>query len=274
MKKFYSIIIVLLIPVIQYADEPFFDNGFSDGAITYVFAQNVRIRTTPEIKEGNVADTLNTGHEVIILNNEKTIFTLNGIRENWVQVKYKLRGKDNKGYVWGALLSISWIKNGNDLVLTGLRKYSETKGLEAECRILRGEKIISSIPVKLHYMPLSDELLYRYSVSMVIHDNKGLTGLENLISINCNFGACGYPYGNVWLGIARDKLYYLAKDTRVSEAGLFNMSEKVVFPSDNKSLKDEVIIVTENYDFDEEINNYRLTEKKERRLKWKNFRLE
>lgn len=274
MKRVSSIIFLLLTSVILYAGEPFFSNGFADGSATYIFGENVRIRTTPEIKENNVADTLNPGHEVFIIKNEEKTLALNGVSENWLYVKYKVSGKEKRGYVWGALLSIAWIKNGNDLVLAGLRKYSDNSGLEAECRIIRAGKIISSVPVDLHYLPESKDLMYRYSVSMTLHDNRGLTGLEKIVNINCNYGACAYPFGNVWVGIAKGKLYYLAKDTGVSEAGVFHVEERVVFPADDKSLKDEVIIITESSDFDEELNDYRLKEKKERRLRWKNFRME
>lgn len=274
MKRISSIILLLFTSALLYADDPFFAGGFAEGAVTYVFAEEVRVRTAPEIKEGNVADTLSPGHEIVVIKNREKMLSLNGISENWLHIKYKAGGKEKRGYVWGALLSIAWIKNGSDLVLTGLRKYSEAGGLEAECRIVRGGRIISSVPVDLHYLPEGKELVYRYSVSMSLHDNMGLTGLERIVSIACNYGACAYPYGSVWVGIAKDKLCYLVKDTGVSEAGVFHVSEKVVFPADDRSLKDEVIVVTESSDFDGELNDYRIKERRERRLRWRNFKLE
>lgn len=274
MKRISSIILLLLIQASLYADEPFFANGFAEGAVTYIFAENVRIRTSPEIKDGNVADTLGPGHEIAVIKNEEGMLALNGLNENWLSVKYKISGKERIGYVWGGLLAVAWVKSGSDLVLAGLKKYSESAGLEAECRIVRGGKIISSLPVDLHYLPENEVLSYRYSVSMALHDSRGLSGLEKVVSINCSYGACAYPYGNVWVGIAKGKLYYLVKDSSVSEGGVFHVEEKVVFPADDKSLKDEVIVVTESSDFDEELNDYRLKERRERRLRWRNLTME
>lgn len=274
MRRIFSIIILMTISAVLYADEPFFANGFAEGALTYVFAEDVRIRTTPEIKEGNVADTLGPGHEIVIIKNQDKTLSLNGLKENWLYAGYKVSGKEKKGYVWGALLALAWVKRGDDLLLTGIRKYSESGGLSAECRLIRAGKILSSVPVDLHYLPESSELMYRYSVSMSLHDNRGLAGLENVVGISCSYGACAYPYGNVWVGMAKGKLYYLVKDSSVAEGGVFHVQERVVFPADDKSLKDGVVVITESSDFDEEQNDYILKERKERRMRWKNFRLE
>ena len=273
MKRIPVIFIISLFTVLLYADEPFFNYGFAQGALTFIFAENVRVRTGPVIKNGNVADTLGPGHEVRIIQNDEKTLTLNGICENWLHVKYTARGKEKTGYVWGALCAIAYTKAGNELVLAGIRKYSENRGLEAECRIVSRGKVISSLPVKLHYLPESSVMTYRYSVSMGLHDSKGLEGLSNVVSISCEYGACGYPYGNIWVGYSPGKLYYLGTDTSVSEAGVFHVEERFVFPSDDNRLKNRVIVVTESSEFSEELNDYKSAERKERTLVWKNFRL-
>lgn len=279
MKKFVLALSVLCIissgPVFVHGgdDTPLFSYGFQADHTTYVFADNVRVRTAPLIKDGNITDTLSPGHELFILKVDETSLEMNGITENWLYVKYKIGGMEKKGYVWGGLVAIAWVKSGKDLVLTGLRSFKEGKGLESECRLVRDGKILSSIPVRLHNLSDGSPFMYRYSVKMTLHDSKGLEGLKNIVSIYCLYEACGYPRGNVWIGIADSKLYYIESDTSVSEAGVFHVEERLVFPSDDKSLKNSVKRVTESYEFDESTSDYKLSEKKEIIYMWSGFKL-
>lgn len=148
MKRTAIIIMLISASVIVRAeDNQLFSFGFHENAVTYVFAENVRVRKAPGIEEGNVIDTLNPGHEVFIVKVDDKLFSMNGISENWLYVKYSVGGKEKKGYVWGGLVSIAWIKNGKDFILTGMRKYTSLKGLEGECRVVSAGKITASLPV-------------------------------------------------------------------------------------------------------------------------------
>ena len=83
MKKQLIMFLVLILSVPVIADEAgFFTNGFAENSTTYVFASSVRVRTSPEIKGNNVTDTLNPGHEVIIIRvDEKTTeYSPKGVR--------------------------------------------------------------------------------------------------------------------------------------------------------------------------------------------------
>ncbi|GEM_PF-3441888 len=67
---------------------------------------------------------------------------------------------------------------------------------------------------------------------------------------------------------------YFFTDSSVSEAGVFHYAERVAFPSEDKTLRDEVRFITESFDFDEKIMDYRLSDRKKERLKWKDFSLQ
>jgi len=274
--KRYILILLLLIPLTGKGDDEniVYNYSFNENAETFIFGNNSRLRKAPEIKGDNIVETLPAGYPVRILEKKSQTMALNGFREYWYRVSFFKSGKKNTGYIWGGLLSAAYVKKGKDILLLGFSKYSED-GFEGECRLVRKGKIISSLPVKLHFLPSGEEEpFYGYSISMKINNSMGLSGLENVVSIYNEYAACGYPRGNVWVGVASGKLYYLGTDSSVSEAGVFQYEEQMIFPSQDKSLKDEVRLVIESFDFDEKINDYRLSDRKEKRYLWRNFRME
>lgn len=241
----------------------------------YLFDDNVRIRKTPEISDDNVLATLPAGFLVSVTERTEKIMAMNGFSSNWYRVGYSINGKKESGYVWGGLLSIGYIKAGSDIFLLGIKNFDSQKGFTGECRLISGGKIASSLTVQLYDLPDgSANPFYGYNVTLSLNDGMGLTGLSNVVDINCEYGACGYPFGHIWIGIADKKIYYLGKDSSVSEAGVFHYDERMVFPSQDKTLKDEVRLVTESFDFDEKTNDYRLSDRKEKRFIWKNYKME
>ncbi|HOP62643.1 MAG TPA: hypothetical protein PK358_05840 [Spirochaetota bacterium] len=274
--KRYLLILLLLVPLTVSGENEniVYNYSFVENTSTCIFGKNSRIRKSPEIKKNNVVETLTAGSPVRIMKKMPDVLALNGFSEYWYRISFNRKGKDVTGYVWGGLLSAGYVKKGKDILLLGFSKNGKD-GFIGECRLVRNGKIISTLPVKLHYLPSGeDNPFYGYSITMKLRGSMGLTGLENVISIYNDYAACGYPRGNVWVGIASGKLYYLGTDNSVSEAGVYQYEEQMIFPSQDKSLKDEVRLVTESFDFDEKIDNYRLSDRKEKRYLWKNFRLE
>lgn len=275
MKK-YIMIMLLFFPFMARSGENIvYHFSFVEGGSTYIFGENVRVRKAPEIKEDNISETLPAGYAVKILQKTDTAMAQNGFREYWCKVSFTKSGKEMQGYVWGGFIAAGHLAIGKDLLLLGFKKHEEEHGFTGECRLIRDGKIISSVPVMLHFIPSGEaNPFYGYSISMKLNDSLGLTGLEHVAAINNDYGACGYPHGNIWVGIAKGKLYYLGIDSSVSEAGVFHYEEQMIFPSQDKTLKGEVRLVIENFEFDEKINDYRLTDRKEKRYVWKNFKLE
>lgn len=275
MKK-YILILFLLIPFMAQSGENIVYNfTFVEGSSTYIYGENVRVRKTPEVREDNVAETLPAGYPVKILQKTDKSMAQNGFREYWCKISFNKSGREMNGYVWGGLIAAGHINIGKDLFLLGFKKYGEEHGFTGECRLIRDGRILSSLPVSLHFIPSGEaNPFYGYSISIKLNDNMGLPGLEKIVAINNDYGACGYPRGNIWIGVASGKLYYLGIDSSVSEAGVFHYEEQMIFPSQDKTLKGEVRLVIENFEFDEKINDYRLTDRKEKRYIWKNFKLD
>ena len=276
MKLKYLILILLFIPVkFSYSGEmSVYHYGFVENAETYLFGDNVRVRKEPVIKDGNITDVLNAGDKVTIAGKTDKVMLVDGYKEYWYKISYKKNDKNCEGYAWGGLFSIGFSVKGDKLFLAGIKKYSPDKGFTAECRLVEKGRILSSVSFAPHYLPDGvNEGFYGYSISTELLGGLGLEGIENTFRIFCNYEACGYPRGNVWIGYGKDKLYFIGKDTSISEAGVFHVEEKYIFPADKKAGKDSVILINESYDFDETAGDYKLTEKKETKFIWKDNKL-
>ena len=276
MKIVFSFLLLMVsLPLAAGSETSIYNYGDIEKGETCLFGDSVRIRKTPEIKEDNVLNTLPAGYAVTVERKTANVMALNGFSSNWYWISYKNRGKSESGFVWGGLLAIGYVKKENDLFLLGIKGFSSEKGFEGECRIVSGGKIVSVLPVKLHYLPDgSGNPFYGYTVSLSLNNGMGLSGLDNVVDIYCHYDACGYPGGHIWTGIAGKKIYFLGSDSSVSEAGVFHYEERMIFPSEDKSLKDEVRLVSESFDFDEKIKDYRLSDRKEKRFIWKNPKME
>lgn len=276
MKIVFSFLLLMVsLPLAAGSETSIYNYGDIEKGETCLFGDSVRIRKTPEIKEDNVLGTLPAGYAVTVEKKTGNVMALNGFSSYWYRVSYKNNGRSESGFVWGGLLAIGCIKKENDFFLLGIKSFSRENGFEGECRILSGGKIVSALPVKLHYLPDGNiSPFYGYSVSLSLNGGMGLSGLDNVVDIYCHYDACGYPGGHIWVGIAGKKMYFLGSDSSVSEAGVFHYEERIIFPSEDKSLKDELRLVSESFDFDEKIKDYRLSDRKEKRFIWKNSKIE
>lgn len=232
------------------------------------------MRKDPAINNDNITDSLAIGDKVTIIKKSDHYMIVDGYKTPWCRISYKKNNRVTEGYIWGGLLAIGFVQDNEKLILAGIKKYTPEKGFTAECRLVVSNKLVSSVSFQPHYMPDgNNEGVYGYAVSTEIYGNRGLEGLKSVVRIFFTYEACGYPGGNVWIGCTDDRLYYIGKDTSVSEAGVFHVEEKYIFPDQNKNNKGQVILVNESYDFNEEIKDYKLTEKKETRFIWKNYKL-
>ncbi len=276
MRKYFMLLFLFFSFCVYGGDQNIIYHGsFVENSNTFIFGDNARVRKIPEIAETNIADTLPAGFPVKILKKTSRVMSQNGFSEYWYQISYMKNEKKVTGYIWGGLIAAGYQKTDKDLLIFGFRKYAANGGFEGECRLIHDGKIISSLPVTLHDFPSGGENpFYVYNITVNFHNNLGLSGLKHIISINCNYEACGYPAGNIWIGISDEKLYYLGTDTSVFEAGVFHYEEEMIFPSSDKSLKDEIRLVGITSNFDENIQDYRQSDKKVKRFKWINFRME
>jgi len=273
--KFFLIITFILSIKFSYSGEiSIYHYSFADNSETYLFGDSVRVRKDPDPGKQNVTDTLPAGYKIWIVSKTDRNMVINGYKEFWYKISYKKNNTIYNGYIWGGLLSICYAAKGEKLFLAGIKKYDNENGFTAECRLVEKGKLLSSVEFKPHYLPdgLNDGV-YGYTVSAELKNGLGLDEIENVFKINFNFQACGYPGGSVWIGYGKDAIYYIGKDTSISEAGVFHVEERYIFPADQKDVKDRVVLVNESFNFDETLNDYKLVSRKETKFKWQNNKL-
>jgi len=276
MKLKYLIpLFVFILVKISFAEENSIYSGeFIENSQTYIFGDNVRVRKEPDAQKSNVIETLNIGDKITIQKKTDQTMIIDGYKSFWYKVSYKKNNKDSSGFIWGGMFSLGYAVKGDMLLLAGIKKFDENKGFIGECKLVKNNKIISSAGFEPHHLSMGDDIgVYGYSFTTELKDNKGLDGLKGVFRIFMDYGACGFPRGNIWIGYSDEKLYYIGKDTSISEAGVFQVNEKYIFPSDKKTDKDTVILVNESYEFNEKTEKYKLTKKQETKYKWKNFKL-
>lgn len=272
--KYFFIVLLFIVNALYPIRSSAYRDYYAVGSVHPVSGDNSRVRRAPDMEKGEIVDTLSAGSYVTISGKTEKSMKVNGYSEYWYRVKYKRNSKDYEGYIWGGLLSITYISMGDRLFLTGIKKYNEENGYTAECRLVVGGRIISSVEFQPHYLPDgSDNGFYQYSSTIEVKGSSALDGIENIIKINFNYGACGYPYGDIWLGYGNGKLYFIGKNSSVAEGGVFHSDEKFIFPDQKKGIRNRVVLIRENSDFDEKTNGYRLTERRESVFLWRDFRL-
>ena len=274
LKYLIPLFVMILIKITHAGEDSIYHYSFLENSGTYVFGDNVRVRKSPVISDSNIIDQLTIGDKVTIVSRSEQTMVIDGYKENWYKIIYRKKDKDLSGYTWGGFLAIGFSVKGEKLFLAGIKKYNADSGFTAECRLVEKGRMLSSAAFEPHYLnDGSGDGSYGYAVTTELKGGQGLEGIENIFRIFFNYEACGYPRGNVWIGYGKDKLYYIGKDSSVSEAGVFHVEEKFIFPVENKSVKDMVILVNESYDFDESKNDYKLTERKESKFTWRDFKL-
>ena len=256
MKKILFLLLVLS-TVLIFADEKrTYEHGaFANGTVTYLFGDNVRVRTSPEIKN-NISDTLAIGTEVSVIKKDKEQM-IGQINQNWYEVSYTVKGKKKTGFIWGALLALTYIENNGYYYLVGLKEYRKNS-LYGECRLVKDNKLISKVEIMPHSTDFVENAVYGYSASSSIFNDKSLSGVEKIIKLSFTYEACGYSYGEIFIGLNKNKMIFLLKTENVSEAGLFAYTENAIFPSDKGGIPDVIQKKILGEEYSEESDEYKV----------------
>jgi hypothetical protein len=256
-----------------------YSGEFENNSFTYTFGENINVRKSDKIASGNLADKINAGRKVKILS-KASEYTINGFTQNWYEIEYENDKKTRTGFVWGGFLSMAHVlikDEENDdaaIAMAGIKNYSHDKGFAGELRICKNGKIISSAEFTPHNMTGEEKQnSYSYGVAASISGPAELSGVKNIIKINCIYEACGYPNGSSYFSWDGKKVSYIIKDEYISEAGCFNYEKKVIFPGDKGGEKDRIIIEENSSEFDEVKNDYVLKSSKKEKFDFKNGNL-
>lgn len=234
--------------------------GFADGMQTFIFGENVNARKVPEIDSGNIIDKLDVCQPVTVIGNEGK-YTAEGITQKWYKIEYEKGGKKKIGFVWGGILALTYAEvdqKSNIMVIVGLKKIEKGGEIIAEARLIRAGRILSAAEFKPHDTKIGgDASEYCYNASKGVKSGaRGLEQFNDIAGFYFCYEACGYTCGTAWFGIKNDKICFLLRDDSESEAGIYRIKQKVIFPADNEGVKNKIVKKETLSTFDEKKNDY------------------
>lgn len=213
--------------------------SFSPDQIVYLFGDNVKLREKPTT-EGAVIEKLKITSEVKIIKKTGETYLYNGIEWYWYQVRYK----NKTGYIIGGLISLDKKEIDNSSYLISFKKEKDTY------------KIITRVVNESgNYLENIERFGTESLFSLEVFDRQGIENIKNMAYIDYHAEACGVNGGGYYLfndGVSFIKAIDLYQ---VSEAGLFRVSQEVVFPKEKGGIEGKILFKDETVNFIDESSN-------------------
>ncbi|MEK6794517.1 MAG: SH3 domain-containing protein [Spirochaetota bacterium] len=245
-----------------------YEGEFPQGMRTAVFNET-RLRSAPRNDASNVIRVIPAGTRVSIIEKSDATMAGGGVVAPWYRVSLSDAGKDASGYMWGGHLALAAVERGADMFVIGLTRYSKGD-FDAECRMVRAGTIVKRLAFRPHYSDSGDPGAYYYSLSASLSGNRGVDGIENIIDVHCWFPAMDYPYGHIWIGVAKDALYPIARDTSFEESGSKRSLRRYVFPGDPSGERGIIAMIDVQYVFDGKVGDFTLKSSNRTSFRWHN----
>ena len=204
---------------------------FEVGEMAFLFGDHVNIRQQPDVNSKMIAQ-LEIGHQMAIINETRSAYTINGMEAPWYLVRFEFKGREIQGYIWGGLLAqYRLISIDSVAFYYGLVHVDERK-LTAEMRAVKGKHIVS----KVSFQTVGD--LDHYTFGW-LDNGRGVANIKQLIGAHACFDACDYECGEVLLVWDGQELHYLG-NTSISGGGGSSHQGRFLFPDDHG--RPEIII--------------------------------
>jgi hypothetical protein len=211
---------------------------FTENNLVRLFGDRVNMRAAPNTTSALV-DNEGIGSVVELLGPADETYTMNGYTTNWYKVGLFGAKEGSVAYVWGGLLSMVSAElpndaGGKDVMVYGLTGWANEGGFKSAVRIVRDNKLLTSLEFEPIASGFFDAGVFGHSVCVKIDGNHGFKGIKNIIRLEFIYEACGYENGEIFLLWDGNKLTYLAKASQVTEAGVFAYTYTLTFPDDEK----------------------------------------
>ncbi|NQY29451.1 MAG: SH3 domain-containing protein [Flavobacteriaceae bacterium] len=234
------------------------DKEFENGDIAYLFGDNVRLRKAPSF-EAEALAILKIGNCLEVLEKSNVKTTFKGIESPWYKVKYK----NEVGYILGGLISLTRVKNNNLSCFIGLEKMDNK--LYILTRVLSDAKTT-------YFENRSAFLGDNNGFCLKLFDNKGLQEISNIIYINYIPESGGANSGGYYLFFDTKKLHKVIELTSGNDIGIWE-SEQLYFPNDSLGVKGKIIYIIEEGEFsdsetEESEPDWEKSSKIKLKLKW------
>lgn len=191
----------------------------------YLFGDNVKLRKSFSINSEELA-LLNITSEIKILEKISETYLYNGIDWHWYKVQYK----DRIGYIIGGLISLDTKKIDNSIFLVSLKKVKDSYKILT--RVVNNGKAY-----------IENEAFFgtEHSFTLAAFNNRGIKEIKNMLLIDYQAEACGVDGGGYYLFNEGNTLTKAINLFEMSEAGIFNVSEAVLFPNDVGGKLDKIL---------------------------------
>jgi hypothetical protein len=206
---------------------------FSENTEAYLFGNNVRLRNEPNTESIEI-DKLGILTKIIILEKTENSQIINGVKSNWV----KIQAQDKIGYILDNFISCSFLSTDSTIYLSRIIK--ENKSYFLDIRKIDSRKLkANAVQIKFK-IPHSN-------ISVKSYGNKGISNISNIIFIEYLSEACMMPGGGKYLFLKNGEIIIDIELSKVSEAGMFWHTEKLIFPESDKNIEDNTIKFIREY---------------------------
>ena len=209
---------------------------FKNNQNAFLFADKVKLRQEPNTGS-TVLELLSIASEITVLEKSPTTFLFNGLDWNWYKVKYQ----NKTGYIVGGLIALDKQTVASTTYLVTLKKKGEEDLI-----------LIRMLDENKQYIEYEGDYHTDHAFSITALKNKGVPNVKNILYVDYHAEACGVNGGGYYLFNNGERLTKAVDLYSMSEAGLFSVTESVVFPEDAKGVKNKITLVREHTTTDED----------------------
>lgn len=228
----------------------------------YVYADVAYIRDSPSTK-GLLKDSLHNGEIVKIIGKDTSSTTIRGLEGPWHKISYQKNGNEKEGYIWMGLLALVGSKDtNNNIFIHGLHRKIQSTETTPSITILEIKCLDQNLNViakdTLHAY-LDDQSTTDYRVL----SNMGLDGIEHIFRIGFLGEACGVFSYHYYFGWNGSKFIKFPSKGSMGDAGLYYISETILFPIEHNLTPNMIIRDTEEGEvIDEMASEYKYKKKR------------
>ncbi|MBP7736054.1 MAG: SH3 domain-containing protein [Spirochaetes bacterium] len=275
MKKIIPAMILFLIHFTVYANagtkmQVYTMGAFEEGALVFLAADTVNIRSVPAIGN-NIIDNLPVGYQVKVEKRSDATYTVDGLKASWYQVSYNGAKGFLRGFVWGGFLSVASLpvqyKGNPAIILFAIKSAKNTGTIPVLAMIAGGGKIISKTSLEAIGI-LDGDRAFSYTIAAELHGNRGFAGVSNVITLDFNYPACGFPFGTIVLVYNGSEIICGPHSLNMVEGGVFHSFENFIFPDEKKGIKNGLVKIMTHEEFDDAKKKYILKETKQSSCAW------
>ncbi|PIE50137.1 MAG: peptide-binding protein [Flavobacteriales bacterium] len=242
MQKFHLLVFIILGQFVFAQEHPYIYTSpafqFEKGTIQKVLVDKTNLRDTPNL-EGKIITTLYQGQVVKVISETNKVLQLGKRGAQWYKVSFHLNGETKTGYIWGANLCIGYRHlDGYDFLFGA--SNTEKEVLKMEVKVLKDKKYLQSV-----FFDVSFEESLSFVFFKWLNTNKGLDGVENILSAMVSGEACGIPTYTQNMLWYKGRLKPFPLLMSVSDAGVFYHAEEFVFPNDKGGKEGQIILKIE-----------------------------